>query len=327
MKRRVIKQGHNTLTITLPSVWSKKYNVAPGDELDIEEQGKSLLVHAEKGADMPRRAIVDVRGLPVPLIWRYVSSAYRSGYDEIKIMFDESKTMKSLYTAFSYNTIDKISHDGNFAPIEAIQALVNRFVGVEIIDQQRNYCIAKELGETTYKEFDNALRRIFLLLLHLSEQMIVSLKKKDLRSLKSVHMVDTNLDRFQDFCLRVLNRKGYVKFQKTPTVYSLIFLLELIGDEYKKIAIHLLEAKGNIDKKMFELFEVQDKQLRRFYELFYGFSKEKTIEIFNEDQMGDRMNKMAFEKISNYEKEVLHHLKKIGIYVRSLTELRIDMEY
>ena len=37
MKRRVIKQGHNTLTITLPSEWVKKLNIQSGEELDLSE--------------------------------------------------------------------------------------------------------------------------------------------------------------------------------------------------------------------------------------------------------------------------------------------------
>ena len=51
---------------------------------------------------------------------------------------------------------------------------------------------------------------------------------------------------------------------------------------------------GKIQKKMFELFEVQDKQLRRFYELFYGFSKEKTIEIFRKLDEKENLLKLAY---------------------------------
>ena len=48
MKRRIIKQGHNTLTITLPSKWAKKFNINPGDEVELIEQGKDLKIATEK---------------------------------------------------------------------------------------------------------------------------------------------------------------------------------------------------------------------------------------------------------------------------------------
>ena len=35
MKRKVIKQGHNTLTITLPSKWVEKNTIVPGEEVEV----------------------------------------------------------------------------------------------------------------------------------------------------------------------------------------------------------------------------------------------------------------------------------------------------
>ncbi len=31
MKRKIIKQGHNTLTVTLPSEWAKQFNLKSGE--------------------------------------------------------------------------------------------------------------------------------------------------------------------------------------------------------------------------------------------------------------------------------------------------------
>lgn len=270
---------------------------------------------------------MDITGLDVRTLWRFVSSAYRAGYDEIKLVFDADTDYKHLYTAFSYDTLSHLFKDNTpaLSPAEAIQALVNRFVGVEIIDQKKNYCIVKELSETTYKEFDNALRRIFLLLLHMAEETMAALKG-DKSRLKATHMIDTNLDRFEDFCMRVLNKKGYSDFKKTPTMYSTIFLLELIGDEYKKLAIHLLEHEKKLGTKMEELFNFQKEQLHRFYDLFYNFSKEKTQEIYKMDMDGTELLAKETKSLTAHERELVHHLKKIGVYITSLTELKIDLE-
>jgi len=330
IKRKVIKQGHNTLTITLPKQWNEKHQIKSGNELEVMEEGDILTIFPHKNVQLPQITL-DVRGLSPIVIWRFVASAYRVGYDEFKILFDTIET-KNRYSAFSYNTMNFLYpgvNDQNpvLSPIEVIQLIVNRCIGIEIIDQKRDWCLIKEMGETTNKEFDNALRRIFLLLMSFAEEIFKSIEcGNNKESLKSVHLIDTNIDRFTDFCLRVLNKKGYEKdLRKTPIMHTTIFLLEMIGDEFKKISIHLLEAE-NTTKKLENLFNIQNQQLRRFYELFYNFSDKKCLEIYEEDNKGHLYNVDLFESLSTDEKEMLHHMKKIGVYITSLTELRIDLE-
>ncbi|MBW2987388.1 AbrB/MazE/SpoVT family DNA-binding domain-containing protein, partial [Candidatus Woesearchaeota archaeon] len=44
MKRKVVKQGSATLTVSLPTSWTKKYNIKPGDEIEMEVQDKAILI-------------------------------------------------------------------------------------------------------------------------------------------------------------------------------------------------------------------------------------------------------------------------------------------
>ena len=327
MKRRVIKQGHNTLTITLPSGWVKKYGVNPGNELEITEQEKSLIVSTDSGPNISQAA-VDISGLSKPIaIWRFISSAYRAGYDEIMVKGIEPGN-KKLYTPFTYNTL-YLKADGDFetmSPIETISAVVNRLVGMEIVEQKGNYCLIKDLSETTYKEFDSAIRRIFLLLKTEAENISNGIEgnKEDL---KAIHIIDTNLDRFEDFCIRVLNKKGYEIYRKTPTIYSSIILLEMVGDEFKKIARHIIDMEEKYTPTMKKLFKVQVDQLDRFYSIFYKFDKKLVEKIYDEDEKGTKLIRDIYNQLNDNDKELLHHFKKVGIYILSLTELRIDLEY
>lgn len=350
MRRKVIKQGHNTLTVTLPGKWVNKMGIKPGDELDVIDQDRGLLISTEKGPNLSS-ITVDISDLTPALIWRYILSAYRAGYDEIRVI-GIGQSRKNIDSPFSYKTnLDYIMKKKasmtspndiiifstsstmrtafdwmHMNPVEVITACVNRLINVEMIEQKENYCVIKELGETTYKEFDNALRRIFLLLKFEAEYVMNDLKgKKD--AVKYIHVTDTNLDRFEDFCLRVLNKKGYLDSRKTPVMYSTIFLLELIGDELKKIGLHLQERKKINQKLMIELFDVQMRQLNLFYETFYNFDKKKLVQIYDEDRKGTLLIEKHYKRLNDYEKELLHHFKKIGIHVLNLAELRIDMAF
>ncbi len=332
MKRKVIKQGHNTLTITLPSKWANDRGVRPGDDIDVVEQEKSLVISTEGNGAIPSSTVIDISGLTTPLIWRYISSAYRAGYDEITVN-SIGRGRKDLYSAFSYNTLEYLKDSSqsrisglHMTPMETVSACVNRLIGVEIIDQKSNYCLIKEMGEVTDKEFNNALRRIFILLQTEAESITEGLVGKT-EGLKAIHIVDTNLDRFEDFCFRVLNKKGYSTMRKTNTMHSLIFTLELIGDELKKMAIHIFEDKGKYTSMVKEILNAIVEQLNRSYKLFYKFNKELAVEIYQKDNEATKVALKYYKKLNDDEKELLHHIKKIGIYILSLTELRIDLEF
>lgn len=325
MKRKVIKQGHNTLTITLPCKWAKEQGITAGQEINFEERDQELLLSTEKKKPLMKTTL-DVTDVCIPVLWRQLISAYRAGYDEITINFSSSNG-KEVYTGFGYQTLQWLFPQGmlQLSPIEAIQALVNRLVGVEIIDQKENYCVVKEMGETMFKEFDNSLRRIFLLLLSMSEDILSCYRTNKKEMLKAIHIVDTNLDRFHDFCLRVLNKKGYSEYRKTTPMYNLIFLLEMLGDEYKKIAIHLLSMKGKPNNQLLKQLDVIRDQFRSFYSLFYTYSKKAACQIYEKNEEIDVLFMKNFADFSNQEKEVVFHLKQIQNYILSLTELRIDL--
>jgi len=332
MKRKVIKQGHNTLTITVPSKWAKERGVRPGDEINISENEKTLILSTDGNGAIPSSTTIDITGLNAPLIWRYLSSAYRAGYDEIAVT-GIGGGKKALYSAFSYNTLDYLSTGSrarissiDMSPMEAVSACVNRLVGVEIIDQKSNYCLIKDMSDVTDKEFKNALRRIFILLQTEAESITEGFDGKT-EGLKSIHIVDTNLDRFEDFCFRVLNKKGYNTMRKTSTMHSLIFTLELIGDELKKIAIHMLGDNAKYTSLIKDLFKIHSEQMSRFYRMFYKYNKELALDIYRVHNKGTEKIKTCYKKLNDDEKELLHHFKKIGTYVMSLIELKIDLEF
>lgn len=333
MKRKVIKQGHNTFTVTLPIKWAKKVGLNAGSEIDVLEQGSSLVINPPNSTSKGGRAEVDITGLPNPLLWRFVSSAYRAGYDEIKIDFEGIEDDQEKLSELSYDITDwfyrgELPHDrvNRLTAIEAIQALINRFIGVEITDQRQNHVIVKQLGEISYNEFGNALKRIFTVLISMGNEVLTAVKNNDRQTLRAIHMIDTNIDRFEDYCLRVLNIKGYEDYKKTPTIYSTIFLLEMVGDEYKRIANHIIRDKHKYGQAALNFFEEVNKQFESYVDLFYHFDRAKTIAIFEKENEFTELAKKLFKEVTDDEKELLHHLKKITRFTISLVELAIDIK-
>jgi phosphate uptake regulator len=332
MKRRVIKQGHNTLTITLPSEWVKKLNIQSGDELDLSENQGSLVING-KQHNGHKSTSIDINGLSVPMIWRFFQSAYREGYDEIKIIYNPKELSDGVYnfytSQFAYAKMGEKNNTKRLG-LDRVEELVNRFIGMEIIDHGENYCTVREMGDLTSKEFDNSLRRIFLLIQELFEKTLSIIEHNevgDIQVCKTLHTMDINVDRFIDYCCRINSKINDSSFQKNkPVLFSTLFLLELLGDEFKYIGTHLSRTNKNV-KEVLPFAEAVREHFDMYYKLFYKFDREGAKK-FGENDFKIYNDHFKWKDAENPElRSIKRHFMQISKFIFCLTELRIEMEY
>ena len=332
MKRRIIRQGHNTLTMTLPSEWVKKLNLNPGDEVEVAEDASSLIVGGKQNGKLKTTSI-DIDGLSVPMLWRFFQSAYREGYNEIKLVYDANK--KSYEGAYDYYASHfeyaKLGEKHPEKPaFDMISELVNRFIGMALIDHGDGYCIIKEMGELTAKEFDNSLRRVFLLILELFDKVISLIRENktgDISICKTLHAMDVNVDRFIDYCCRINNKIHDTSFQKNkPAMFSTLFLLELLSDEFKYIGRHLAKSKKKVDE-VSSFAETIKKHFEMYYHLFYKFNRVDAIKFGQNDFRIYNDHFKWRESLNKDADSIRGHLMQISKFVFCLMELRIEMEY
>jgi hypothetical protein len=332
MKRRIIKQGHNTLTMTLPSDWVTKLNIKPGDELDVYENSGSLVVHGKQNGE-EKTSVIDINGLSIPMLWRFFQSAYREGYDEIKLIYDPN--VRDYEGAYNYYASQfEYARMGEKPPekpaLNMIQELVDRFIGIAVIDHGNGYCTIKEMGELTSKEFDTSLRRIFLLILELFDKIIDLIKNNgtgDIGICKTIHTMDINVDRFIDYCCRINNKIQDSSFQKNkPIMFSTLFLLELLGDEFKYIGNHLAKSKKKVDE-ILPFAETIKEHFEMYYHLFYKFDREGVIKFGKNDYKIYNDHFKWKESPNKDVQSIRGHLMQISKFIFCLMELRIEMEY
>lgn len=335
MKRKIIKQGHNTLTITLPSKWAQNFNLEAGDEIDLSERENGLILSTERD-DRDFKTEIDITGLDIPSIWKYFMVVYREGYNEVKVKFDPKETYGNPYKFATAHKVDtryskKIM---GYSPVETIQEITSRFIGFEIIEHHRDHCIIKAMSEPTSKEFDTSLRRVFLLIQQMAEDSVEALKTKKVDILKHIHDVDINVDKFHDYCLRVLNKTGFKGF-KTHLMFSSLYILELLADEFKSIGNHIYKDVADIElTSILPMAELVLEQFNMYHNLFYKFDKSKVVEISNKDfeihsYLPEFYKKSHKKKpsLSDDELEIFTHFRRISKYINSLLELRIEMEF
>jgi len=331
MRRKVIKQGHNTLTVTLPSKWTKDLNINPGDEIELIEKEKGILLTSEKHNGNARRAEFDISGMDIPMIWKYFMSVYREGYDELKVKFNPKMELESPYKFMTRHRLDvrynKKTNEKK--PLtRVLQGFVDRFIGFEIIEHGKDYILIKDMGELTAKEFDSSLRRVFLLFQQMAEETLDAIKTGDFSDLVGLHDIDINLDKFHDYCIRVLNKIGNHNEKKKHLLFSTLFILEMAGDEFKNIATHLINDFSKSEfKNIKDMIEFVKEQIENYYDLFYRFDEQKVNKISELDKKTYLSVPTMYKKANEDEKEVFHHLRMVERYINSLMELRIEMEY
>ena len=91
--------------------------------------------------------------------------------------------------------------------------------------------------------------------------------------------------------------------------------MEMMGDEFKNIAIHLTQdfPEGNF-QNIKPLAKFIKEQIDAYYEVYYKFDKEKIKLISQVDQKTYVDVPKLYKKANEEEKEVFHHLRMIGRY-------------
>lgn len=221
MKRKLIRQGagsQGSFTLTLPADWVRKHGLTAGDEIDVEEHGNALLVGTTKGFDVPKETRIDLRGLPITHIWRKTAEAYRSGAETIILTY-ENKTLQHKKTGRTVNVRDEIER------VASTECL-----GMEIEKITPTTVTLRQFGETLEQEFDAAFRKILFKLQDQAENAasaLTSMKPDDLRNL---WVSDRTVNRFCNFCMRILNKKGTLDPLKMTHLYAALVQLEELGD-------------------------------------------------------------------------------------------------
>ncbi len=227
MKRKVVKLGPSTLVMSLPSKWNKKYDIKAGNEINVEEKGNSLLVYSGKRHIIAKET-VDLSVVDA-MFKRIVASKYLKGSDEIRIKFDSLEKSR------------------------IVQKRVDEMIGMEIVEQSKDHLLIKSMGKVSDDSFATILRRVLYLLYSISEESLTAIGRKE-KKLEYLKDMEHNVNRFTDYCFRLLAKNTEFETQKVAVYYCVIFLLEELGDAYKALITYIAKEKINLTKKQIDIY-------------------------------------------------------------------------
>src|SRR3989344_1540918 len=252
MKRKINRVGPNTLTVSLPSKWAKRYGLRKGDEINLEENGTSITLSTSL-EPIAEKTILDVRNLG-PLTRRAFDAIYKKGYDDVEIIYAKPEELRDVQ-----NAID----------LEART--------FEIISLTNERCLVKSVSEVSDEEFDTMLRRTFILLIEMSKGTLEAWKNNKFESIDQMKQLEKTNNKFTHILRRSLNRKGYREYKNTSLMYTLVEVLEKIADELKFLCDYLVKNKVKPSKEIKNIFSQLNTMLELFYELFYAYDQAKAV--------------------------------------------------
>jgi len=257
MQRKLIKQGAG-LTIYLPKKWLDKNKLNKGDNIEIKEIENRITITNEK-INFKQSAVINIENMDRNAFIKTIVSHYERGCYEIII----KKTKKTLYDPWK----DKET------PLEKeIEFLTNRLVGFEIISIQKDKITIKDISMSSAKEFDNVLRRIFLLILEYQKTIKENIDNNS--KIESSEEYHDNITKLISFCIRLLNISQEKTVTEKINLHTILTFLDKITDQLRYLATHYNKQTIIGDKKIiFELMQY----FRDYYNLFYKYD----LEIIN----------------------------------------------
>lgn len=284
-----------------------------GDELEVEEQGSKLSIGTEKGQESGSIE-VDVTDLDRDSLMYLIRCLYIRGYNDIKVKFNKQVT-------------DHYRFGKKVKVVSMIHEEVNRLSGVEVVQQRENFCLIKDISQSSIKEFDVVLRRIFLLLTDAIDDLLRGSKKGDSYLLSSLQEKHNTITKFIAHNLRLLNKLGYPEHKNTSLLYYIIRSLDNITDILNDSARDIVDSKIKFSKETESVLITVYSSMNKYHNFFYKFDISFLREITSmRYQLLNDIKKYS-KKVNSGELRVIMNMWQIMEQILDLTLTRVTMEY
>jgi len=287
MKRKLVQQGAATMMISLPSKWIKANSLGKGDEVDVEEREKEIVIYPHINSEGKRKLEITLSSFTESSIRTILTRIYREGYDNASLKFGDKYAIKIIE-----DTVEK------------------QLLGFEVIKKTENSCIIENITEPSKEQFNNIFGKMLLNI----EDLIAMTKKMILgERAQEFEQTEDKIKQFDNFCRRIIAKENLEKEELTLAFHTelmhsqreLYYLLKFL--EKNKVK----SGKNEIDsleecKKMFEMLrEAYFKKDLKIIEKMHEFEKE--------------VYKKGYLRIEKSNAVIIHHLLNAirGFYLTS----------
>lgn len=255
MKRKIIKQGNGTLTMTLPRQWAREVGLSGESEIEIVVDENHLIV-SPVGEINKKEITINVDNFQRLAFAKFLIACYEQGVDTMDLRFSK-KTSKSW------------SH-GHEDVADVIQFFTNRLVGFEVLSQTKNSIKIGNISEKHVK-FENIVSRIFFLLEEYVDHLADALSTNDHAILKDGENRHDNIAKLVALSLRMIHESKTISNVNALNMHTVLHTVDKVADFFRYTYRYAMPHKRKVSKTTIRLVKkVRDfiEQYRHFFNKF-----------------------------------------------------------
>ncbi|MBD3354588.1 hypothetical protein GF361_01225 [Candidatus Woesearchaeota archaeon] len=274
MKRKVIKQGNGTLTITLPKQWTKDINLTGNSEVEITNNENNLII-SPASTEKEKTISINVDNFERLSFAKFLIACYEQGFDTMDLVFS-----KSIIKSWSH---------GEEGITDVITFFVSRLIGFEVLSQTKNSVkignIAKE-----HMKFESILSRIFFLIEEYLRHLIESNNPEELTDRESRH---DNITKMIALSIREIYESNALSKIEALNLTAILNMLDKVTDfirySYKNATKPLSKETISLAKKTL-----------KFLDLYRSFFNKFSYKAIN--QLDELRGEIKNQNITNLKK-------------------------
>ena len=290
MFRRIIKFGDSSHVISLPKKWIDKNNLKKGDLVVCNEETNELriLPHIADFKQNAKEITITLTENDKGRVKHKISSAYVNNYGLINIIADDLLIF-----------------------VQEIRIATSNLMALEIIQQTSKKIVLKDFLDIKEISIIDTIRRIDLILLSISEDVLKSLSGFDL--LEGIKQKEMDVNRLSFLLWKVLKKCSDNKVRQILDVthdevlfyWDIVLNLERIADNFKRLPRYvdgkLSDLKIEFVKDLIESYKLI---MKAFYKSDLDIAvkiKEEIKKMFinSEKVFSGHGNSIMSEKIKN----------------------------
>ncbi len=294
MKRRVIKQGNNTLTLTLPRAWAKQHGISAGDELDVEEAENKLVIHSSR-QHIPTVTAFHIESGSEAYLYRILRNLYTSGAEELELTYDDHSVLALL------------------------QKYSSRFLGWEYLEQDDTHCRIKNYASYDTENFHELYKKSFAAILSMAERLLYDAKLKKKPNRETFGHVNDTVHRFVNYCRKMLMQKPLFSIPENRAHSHILTDLLIISTHYYNLTEHLNDDTTAGMQLSPPVVSYAQSVGEYFQQLYTIFLQRKTIGMHLFAIKGDELYKAGLSLLKRAKSDevvTLHYLITIARFIR-----------
>lgn len=285
MKRKVIKQGNGTLTITLPKKWSNEVNLKGGDEIFLSQKEGNMII-SPSVIDKKKKITIKLNSSYYKYIKAILRNLYIQGYESIKIIYNSKK--------------DYVS----------ISDIIEEIIGFEIINNDDNSCTLESISEIKYEQYAHFLNKQFQIIKEMNKIILnFNDSKTKLDDLAIIDSLNKKSSKYACLCRRVLTKNNLMNNDDAIITFTVITLILMISKSLARIYDYLYKNKEDLTKDDIDYFT---KSSNLFNDLYNIFIKKNNDSISITEKRVELLTKELVKKFSQKTTPIfLHHTAEI----------------